>query len=120
MGTCCSSSGNQPVSLSDDVALNSAPNQDGGQPSQGIGLKEIEVDGPLTSTEINNRIEQCECQTIKMDHCTIRYAYVSQRGYYPDDLNKANQKHTYPLCSDMRNYTGNHRRPTHKKKATTA
>ena len=49
---------------------------------------------PLTQDEVNARI-QCSDGTItyKLGETgiTLRYAYLSQRGYYPEDLYKANQ-----------------------------
>jgi serine/threonine protein phosphatase PrpC/CRP-like cAMP-binding protein len=53
--------------------------------------------GPLGRAELKSRIVQ------GTGHCTttapggvkigMKYAYLSQRGYYPDDLHKANQDH---------------------------
>ena len=49
---------------------------------------------PLTQDEVNARI-QCSDGTItyKLGETgiTLRYAYLSQRGYYPEDLDKHNQ-----------------------------
>ena len=50
---------------------------------------------PLTQEEVNARI-QCsdgahELYTLGKSGITLRYAYLSQRGYYPEDLYKANQ-----------------------------
>ena len=49
---------------------------------------------PLTQEEVNARIVcSKEAETFKLGKSpiTLRYAYLSQRGYYPEDLYKANQ-----------------------------
>jgi serine/threonine protein phosphatase PrpC/CRP-like cAMP-binding protein len=47
---------------------------------------------PLTSNEIQERIEApASSQTVKIGSYTIQYAFISQRGFYPDDRDKANQ-----------------------------
>lgn len=47
---------------------------------------------PLTPTEIQMRIESCDSVLTAQSGSThIKYAYVSQRGYYPDALAKPNQ-----------------------------
>lgn len=58
--------------------------------------------GPLTAKDYKERLVSSEgTQTVFLPHSgyTIRYAYVSQRGYYPDAPTKANQDsfgvHTY-------------------------
>ncbi|KAG2485550.1 hypothetical protein HYH03_015717 [Edaphochlamys debaryana] len=58
--------------------------------------------GPLTAKDYKERLVSSEgTQTVFMPQSsyTIRYAFVSQRGYYPDAPNKANQDslcvHTY-------------------------
>lgn len=58
--------------------------------------------GPLTAKDYKERLVSSEgTQTVFMPQSgyTIRYAYVSQRGYYPDAPSKANQDsfcvHTY-------------------------
>jgi hypothetical protein len=50
--------------------------------------------GPLTAKEYKERLvtsEGTQSVTLPRANYTIRYAYVSQRGYYPDSLDKANQ-----------------------------
>mmetsp|Transcript_28754 Transcript_28754/g.73192 ORF Transcript_28754/g.73192 Transcript_28754/m.73192 type:complete len:433 (+) Transcript_28754:185-1483(+) len=50
--------------------------------------------GPLTAKDYKARLSASEgTQTIYFPHSgvTIRYAFVSQRGYYPDSPDKANQ-----------------------------
>jgi len=50
--------------------------------------------GPLTQKEYNSRIvSSMTVQSVQMpkDKYEIQYAYVSQRGYYPESLDKANQ-----------------------------
>ena len=49
---------------------------------------------PLTAEEVNARIQCCDkavLHTLGKSGITLRYAYLSQRGYYPEDLYKANQ-----------------------------
>ena len=49
---------------------------------------------PLTQDEVNARIQCCDKTqhfTLAETGITLRYAYLSQRGYYPEDLYKANQ-----------------------------
>jgi len=49
-------------------------------------------DEPMTMAEIESRIESIEyTKTATLGGIKVRYAYLSQRGYYPDDPNKANQ-----------------------------
>mmetsp|Transcript_18623 Transcript_18623/g.54604 ORF Transcript_18623/g.54604 Transcript_18623/m.54604 type:complete len:1074 (-) Transcript_18623:321-3542(-) len=53
-----------------------------------------EFTSPLTEDEIQERVVAIpQTKSFEMKSCplTVRYAYVSQRGYYPDDLNKNNQ-----------------------------
>jgi len=55
---------------------------------------EEEAEGPLTKEEIAERITcSDEIQRFKLGSTgvTLRYAYVSQRGFYPDDPYKNNQ-----------------------------
>jgi hypothetical protein len=50
--------------------------------------------GPLTAKDYKSRLASSEgTQTLYFPHSriTIRYAFVSQRGYYPDCPDKANQ-----------------------------
>lgn len=47
--------------------------------------KPVEQTGPLTETEIEARISApSETQNINIAGVSMRYAWVSQRGYYPD------------------------------------
>jgi hypothetical protein len=49
---------------------------------------------PLTAREYKERLvtsEGTQSVTLPRSGYTIRYAYVSQRGYYPDSPDKANQ-----------------------------
>ena len=49
---------------------------------------------PLTQDEVNARIvcsEKALLFPLGKTGVTLRYAYLSQRGYYPEDLYKANQ-----------------------------
>lgn len=49
---------------------------------------------PLTAEEVNARIQCCDkalLHPLGKSGLTLRYAYLSQRGYYPEDLYKANQ-----------------------------
>ena len=49
---------------------------------------------PLTEDEVNARIvcsKAAELFKLGDSGITLRYAYLSQRGYYPEDLYKANQ-----------------------------
>mmetsp|Transcript_21896 Transcript_21896/g.33122 ORF Transcript_21896/g.33122 Transcript_21896/m.33122 type:complete len:716 (+) Transcript_21896:90-2237(+) len=49
-------------------------------------------DEPMTHAEIESRIESSEkTHNVVLGGMKIRYAYLSQRGYYPDDPNKPNQ-----------------------------
>jgi len=46
----------------------------------------------MTHEEIESRIESIEeTKSITMEGIKARYAFVSQRGYYPDEANKPNQ-----------------------------
>ena len=56
--------------------------------------KKIGQSGPLTSLEYSRRIVSSEgvLETpVPSANFSLRVAYVSQRGYYPESLNKANQ-----------------------------
>ncbi|CAM9116929.1 unnamed protein product [Ectocarpus sp. 12 AP-2014] len=47
---------------------------------------------PLTTREIEERVDAPpQSETVQIAGCSLRYAYVSQRGFYPDDREKANQ-----------------------------
>ena len=55
---------------------------------------EDEQYNPLTEDEVNARIvcsTKAERFALGESGITLRYAYLSQRGYYPEDLYKANQ-----------------------------
>mmetsp|Transcript_26290 Transcript_26290/g.44354 ORF Transcript_26290/g.44354 Transcript_26290/m.44354 type:complete len:1053 (-) Transcript_26290:234-3392(-) len=48
--------------------------------------------GPLTLQEIEQRIDSsADSKVLKFEEFSIKYAYVCQRGYYPDSPNKLNQ-----------------------------
>lgn len=58
------------------------------------GVVFLHCAGPLTAKDYKARLSTSEgTQTIYFPHTniTIRYAFVSQRGYYPDSPDKANQ-----------------------------
>lgn len=78
---------------------------------------------PIIVTKQNNRIESSfyiqtinsKSPLIRLDHCDqpkliqvqgnsfdlrLKYVYASQRGYYPDDLTKANQD-SYVICESL-------------------
>ena len=69
--------------------------------AQVVVTKEAEEGGagekvapPLTEEQIQERvvaIDKPRDFRMKSVPLTVRYAYVSQRGYYPDELNKNNQ-----------------------------
>ena len=64
----------------------------GGEEDDGAGGEEDY--NPLTEDEVNARIVCCpkpELFPLGETGITLRYAYLSQRGYYPEDLYKANQ-----------------------------
>ena len=56
-----------------------------------ISTDDVELGGPLTKAEYNARVVSCEMKRLKLTSCTLSYSFFSQRGYYPDDLSKANQ-----------------------------
>ena len=46
----------------------------------------------LSSSQLESRtLEVGATRNIAFGSCTARYAFVTQRGFYPDDINKANQ-----------------------------
>jgi hypothetical protein len=48
-------------------------------------LKNVHEHNPLTETQIRERIEAPkECKGLTIADMKMRYAWVSQRGYYPD------------------------------------
>lgn len=59
----------------------------------------LPTSGPLNAKDYKSRLSSSEgTQSLYFPSCgyTIRYAYVTQRGYYPDAPDKANQD---SLCS---------------------
>jgi len=67
---------------------------DGLYGQQGPPQEEEDDYNPLTQDEVNARIvcsESAELFPLGNSGVTLRYAYLSQRGYYPEDLYKANQ-----------------------------
>jgi hypothetical protein len=51
----------------------------------GVGMRESVTKSPLTVQEIESRMEAPKkVQSFKLGKVDYRYAYVSQRGYYPD------------------------------------
>lgn len=70
----------------------SAPGGGGG--GDDGGNEDEENYNPLTEDEVNARIvcsKEAELFPLGDTGITLRYAYLSQRGYYPEDLYKANQ-----------------------------
>ena len=58
-----------------------------------IGVDEDQYN-PLTEDEVNARIvcsTRADIFALAESGIMLRYAYLSQRGYYPEDLYKANQ-----------------------------
>ena len=51
----------------------------------------IPTSGPLSSQSYWSRLDYSTTQTAETDGLRVRYAYVTQRGYYPEALDKANQ-----------------------------
>eukprot|EP00549_Striatella_unipunctata_P010962 CAMPEP_0118704850 /NCGR_PEP_ID=MMETSP0800-20121206/19501_1 /TAXON_ID=210618 ORGANISM="Striatella unipunctata, Strain CCMP2910" /NCGR_SAMPLE_ID=MMETSP0800 /ASSEMBLY_ACC=CAM_ASM_000638 /LENGTH=717 /DNA_ID=CAMNT_0006606859 /DNA_START=123 /DNA_END=2276 /DNA_ORIENTATION=+ len=50
------------------------------------------VEEPMTRAEIESRIDAIkESRSAIFGGLRVRYAYLSQRGYYPEDVNKPNQ-----------------------------
>ena len=73
-------------------AVDDKPQGGGGE--QGYQDGEEEDYQPLTAEEVNARIQCCDKAqhfTIGKSGLSLKYAYLSQRGYYPEDLYKANQ-----------------------------
>lgn len=51
-----------------------------------------EESGPLSRSAVEGRIDCIEeTRVATFGNLKVRYGYLSQRGYYPDDANKANQ-----------------------------
>ena len=67
----------------------------GNKQGGGAGAPEEEEDySPLTQEDIKARIQSSDGELLfplGKSGMTMRYAYLSQRGYYPEDLYKANQ-----------------------------
>lgn len=60
-------------------------------------------DAPMSNAEIESRIESIEkTESLTLGGIKLRFAYLSQRGYYPDDPHKANQD----AFSISRNFCG--------------
>mmetsp|Transcript_12280 Transcript_12280/g.26206 ORF Transcript_12280/g.26206 Transcript_12280/m.26206 type:complete len:765 (-) Transcript_12280:235-2529(-) len=60
-----------------------------------------EVNKNLTQSEINKRVDSIEkSRTAKLGGVTVRYAYLSQRGYYPEDAHKPNQD-SFVICDNF-------------------
>ncbi|KAL9187828.1 hypothetical protein ACHAXT_006206 [Thalassiosira profunda] len=56
---------------------------------------------PMSKQEIGKRIDSIdETKTCTLGGVKLRYAYLSQRGYYPDDTNKPNQD-SYVVTHDF-------------------
>jgi len=56
---------------------------------------------PMTNDEIEKRIDSIEeTKTCSFGGIKVRYAYLSQRGYYPDDAHKPNQD-SYSVTHDF-------------------
>uniref|UniRef100_A0A6U4GZ25 protein-serine/threonine phosphatase n=1 Tax=Phaeomonas parva TaxID=124430 RepID=A0A6U4GZ25_9STRA len=66
------------------------------QGGSAVGLtqsrKAQKQNGPLSRDEINARLTTCEStESFRIGNCNIRFAFRSQRGYYPDQPDKENQ-----------------------------
>jgi hypothetical protein len=70
---------------------NPSPRQQGGSTGVSTGDVDVELEGPLSKAEYNERVVSCPMTRLKLKSVTMSYSYFSQRGYYPDDLSKANQ-----------------------------
>lgn len=59
------------------------------------------VSGPVSAFEYAARLSTSGTQSIHFlnSRLSVRYAHSSERGYYPDTLNKANQD---ALCAHLR------------------
>ena len=53
--------------------------------------EEDDFNNPLSAREIEERIASGKGEIMLTDTLKLEYGYVSQRGYYPDDMQKANQ-----------------------------
>jgi len=70
------------------------PSDQGGHGGGSDEPEEEEAYNPLTEDEVNARIvcsREAEIFKLGTSKIALRYAYLSQRGYYPEDLYKANQ-----------------------------
>eukprot|EP00600_Ochromonadales_sp_CCMP1393_P006191 CAMPEP_0174958214 /NCGR_PEP_ID=MMETSP0004_2-20121128/2501_1 /TAXON_ID=420556 /ORGANISM="Ochromonas sp., Strain CCMP1393" /LENGTH=1206 /DNA_ID=CAMNT_0016206405 /DNA_START=132 /DNA_END=3749 /DNA_ORIENTATION=- len=68
----------------------------GSNPRKGGSSAVTRFNNPLTDSEIKERVDAApSSQNLKIAGVTIRYGWVSQRGYYPDALNKDNQDSYY-------------------------
>jgi hypothetical protein len=68
--------------------------KDVGESQAGVTQNYLPTSGPLTAKDYKSRLATSEgTQTLyfPQSRLTIRYAFVSQRGYYPDSPDKANQ-----------------------------
>eukprot|EP00966_Prymnesium_polylepis_P045573 1055342-Prymnesium_polylepis.1 len=68
-------------------------NQDHGDDSEEDDEPEQNAPMPLSQAEIESRIDSCPTTVHRMGDAgyRLRYSSLSQRGYYPDELTKANQ-----------------------------
>ena len=56
----------------------------------------IPTTGPISSEDYWSRLEYGATETIDLpEGLRLRYAFVTQRGYYPEALDKANQDAVY-------------------------
>ena len=55
-------------------------------------MPRVSLNGPLTPNQVMDRIV-CSSATrsVKLSRAAFRYAFLSQRGFYPESPNKANQ-----------------------------
>jgi len=82
------------ASSSNKDAVDSGDRGGDGGGASGSHRSEEDDYQPLTAEEVNARIQSCDkalLHTLGNSGITLRYAYLSQRGYYPEDLYKANQ-----------------------------
>lgn len=74
----------------------SKPEETPDKPEGPVAESDVQVtdlDGPLSKAEVDSRIiGMSKSATFELNAAfTLRYAALSQRGYYPEDLYKANQ-----------------------------
>jgi hypothetical protein len=61
--------------------------------------KNVMENNPLTALQIQQRIEApSECKQLIIGGVTMRYAWVSQRGYYPDGEPTSSSFILFYLC----------------------